>query len=64
MGPDPRDIQKKNRYGLGSAKEIRAALSVLLDADWLREIRQDSGGRPSVSYIVNPKLRVASKTIV
>ena len=55
-----RDIQQRNRSGLASAKDVKAALGVLLDADWLREVRQDSGGRPSVSYAVNPKLGTVS----
>jgi hypothetical protein len=51
-----RDIQHRNRSGLGKSKQVIAALSVLIDADWLREIKTDTGGRPSVLYAVNPKL--------
>ncbi len=51
-----REIQNRGRVGLTSAKDINAALRVLLDADWLREIRKTTGGRPAVSYAVNPYL--------
>ncbi|NOD29446.1 YfjI family protein [Ruegeria atlantica] len=51
-----RDIQHRNRSGLGTAKQVQAALSVLVDADWLQEIKIETGGRPSVVYAVNPKL--------
>ncbi|WP_170766472.1 YfjI family protein [Ruegeria lacuscaerulensis] len=51
-----RDIQHRNRTGLGTAKQVMAAFSVLMDADWLREIRTETGGRPSVVFAVNPKL--------
>ncbi|AXI45113.1 hypothetical protein C1J03_03115 [Sulfitobacter sp. SK012] len=51
-----RDIQNKGRTGLLKTTDVKAALGVLIDADWLREIRATTGGRPSVSYSVNPKL--------
>ncbi|MEX0285097.1 MAG: YfjI family protein [Paracoccaceae bacterium] len=51
-----RDIQKRGRTGLSTASEIKAALGVLLDADWLRENRGKSGGRPACTYMVNPHL--------
>ena len=54
-----RDIQKRGRTGLASAGDVKAALAVLLDADWLREIKETSGGRPTVSYAVNPKLEMS-----
>lgn len=55
-----RDIQHRERSGLMTAGAVKAALNVLLDADWLREIRDNTGGRPSVSYAVNPKLEMKS----
>lgn len=53
-----RDIQHRERTGLTTSGHVKAALSVLLDADWLREVKENSGGRPTVSYAVNPKLEV------
>ena len=51
-----RDIQHRGRSGLTTASEVRAALNVLVDADWLRMVTENTGGRPNVSYAVNPKL--------
>jgi hypothetical protein len=55
-----RDIQNRGRTGLASAGDVKAALAVLLDADWLREVKETSGGRPTVSYAVNPKLELST----
>ncbi|SMC14319.1 hypothetical protein ROA7745_04185 [Roseovarius aestuarii] len=55
-----RDIQHRGRTGLATAGEVRAALNVLIDADWLRMVKEDSGGRPTVSYAVNPRLEDVS----
>ena len=49
-----RDIQNRNRSGLSTTQEVKSALAVLIEADWLREERETTGGRPSVTYIVNP----------
>ena len=48
------DIQNRNRSGLSTTQEVKSALAVLIEADWLREERQTTGGRPSVTYVVNP----------
>ncbi len=53
-----RDIHHRGRSGLSSANHVRAALKVLIDADWVREVKTETGGRPSISYEVNPKLEV------
>ncbi|MEO0894212.1 MAG: YfjI family protein [Pseudomonadota bacterium] len=53
-----RDIQNRQRSGLMTAGAIKAALGVLMDADVLREVRTDTGGRRSIDYAVNPKLEV------
>ncbi|MEL7259262.1 MAG: DUF3987 domain-containing protein, partial [Pseudomonadota bacterium] len=51
-----RDIQHRGRTGLSTAREVRSALSVLIEADWIQEVRAPSRGRPEVSYVVNPRL--------
>ncbi|WP_171230959.1 hypothetical protein [Ruegeria sp. HKCCA6707] len=53
-----RDIYNRRRSGLTKSQQVKAALSVLIEADWLREIRAATGGSPSVDYAVNPKLEV------
>ena len=50
-----REIQRRNLGRLTDAKEIRAALGVLIEADWVREETESTGGRPRHVYIVNPK---------
>ncbi|MEM6623659.1 MAG: DUF3987 domain-containing protein [Pseudomonadota bacterium] len=54
-----RDIQRRNRSGLNEKKGIEAAISDLVQADWIAEARTPhgkAGGRPRIEYLVNPKL--------
>ena len=54
-----RDVYLKNWSSLDSPEAVRAAVAVLEDASWLREIRVESGatgGRPSIRYLNNPKV--------
>ncbi|WP_299986663.1 YfjI family protein [uncultured Ruegeria sp.] len=51
-----RDIYNRRRTGLTKSQQVKAALAVLIEADWLREVRAATGGSPSVDYAVNPKL--------
>ncbi|MBO9432570.1 DUF3987 domain-containing protein [Ruegeria sp. R13_0] len=53
-----RDIYNRRRTGLTKSQQVKAAISVLIEADWLREVRAATGGSPSVDYAVNPKLEV------
>ena len=53
-----REIQRRELSGLQTSKTISAALRVLEEADWLRQEREESGGRPRTIYVVNPKLWV------
>jgi putative DNA primase/helicase len=54
-----RDVYRPGWAGLSSPETAAAAVSVLVDLDWLQaeEIRSGpGGGRPSVRYHINPKL--------
>ncbi|WP_228849931.1 DUF3987 domain-containing protein [Halocynthiibacter styelae] len=51
-----RDIQNRGRKHLGTTKAVKQALEVLISFDWIREERGNSGGRPSISYTVNPRI--------
>lgn len=51
-----RDIQNRQMSGLQKSKDVEAALSSLEQSDWMRRISENSGGRPRVFYVVNPKL--------
>ena len=52
-----RDIQNRKRSGLTKAPKVKAALGILIEAGWIREIKAKQGGRPAITYAVNPKLR-------
>jgi hypothetical protein len=60
--PDPfttADVQRKNWGGLGSPKQIGAALEFLESVGWVRPAPKPmgpSGGRPSTAWEVNPKI--------
>jgi putative DNA primase/helicase len=52
-----RDVYLKGWSGLDSPEAVRQAAEVLRDAEWLRDLRDESGplgGRPSTRYQVNP----------
>lgn len=50
-----RDIRRKGWAGLTDKARIDAGLESLVDADWLRAERAETGGRPSLPYAINPK---------
>jgi len=50
-----RDIRRKGWTGLADKARIEAALETLVDADWLRAVTVNTGGRPSIVHHVNPK---------
>ncbi|MEW2914992.1 YfjI family protein [Leisingera sp. JC11] len=51
-----RELQRRELAGRPNAKQLRAALDVLVEADWLEPIPSQGVGRPKNSYAVNPKL--------
>ncbi|MDO6588537.1 DUF3987 domain-containing protein, partial [Salipiger sp. 1_MG-2023] len=55
-----RDIQRRGLSGLQLAKAVQAALDVLEQADWVMRSREETGGKPRVIYLVNPKTRAAA----
>ena len=51
---------QKNWRGLRSTTEVKRACGELLLVDWLREVTKQpgsEGGRPSISYQVNPRIK-------
>jgi len=55
-----RDVHRPQWTGLGDPEDVLKALEWLEDINWIRsEIKQttESGGRPSVRYHINPKVR-------
>jgi hypothetical protein len=54
-----RDVYQKRWQGLDTPEAVKAAVDVLADHDWLRQIPGDGGaqgGRPSLRYEANPKV--------
>lgn len=50
-----REVQQKGWSGLTDAERIGAGLRALQEANRLRAVKVETGGRPSVTYHVNPK---------
>lgn len=50
----PRQAAQKCWAGLNTPDAVRKAADVLSDFDWLRRDVQQTGGRPSERYLVNP----------
>ena len=55
-----REVYLKGWTALDSSEAVKLAAQVLVDAGWLRDIDDrpgPQGGRPSIGYRLNPKLR-------
>jgi putative DNA primase/helicase len=52
-----RDIQRKDWANLSDRANMHSGLDLLCDLDWLRAEKRETGGRPSVSYRINPKAK-------
>ena len=51
-----RDIYRHQWTDLRTREEAAKAVDVLVDFHWLREVREETGGRPSLTYVVNPRM--------
>ena len=63
-GFKPADIYLKGWSYLGTPKETHEALNLLVDLKYLFRVEQpagDRGGRPSVSYVINPRFLQGDK---
>lgn len=50
-----REIQRKGWSGLGDNDRVASGLAALIDADWLADSEIETGGRPSIQFVPNPK---------
>jgi hypothetical protein len=41
---------------LTTREEAAKAVEVLVDLQWLQEVKAETGGRPSQKFVVNPRL--------
>lgn len=59
-----RDVYRRNWSMLNTTKEAAEAVAILVDLGWLRAVQDarqpGTDGRPTVRYIVNPRLRAAA----
>jgi putative DNA primase/helicase len=46
----PRLVRQKGWAAMRTQSEVQAAINELCDANWLREEKRDTGGRPSMVY--------------
>ncbi|MFM9437412.1 putative DNA primase/helicase [Janthinobacterium sp. CG_23.3] len=53
----PRQVAQKGWAGLNTPEAVRKAADVLTDYDWLRRDVQQTGGRPSERYQMNPAVQ-------
>ncbi len=51
-----RDIYNNGWSGLATRDDVSAAVSVLIDYDWIREVQEPTTGRTRTAYQVNPAL--------
>lgn len=59
-----RDVYRHNWSMLSTSKEAAEAVDILADMNWLRAARDEkvnnTDGRPTVRYFINPRLKVAA----
>ncbi len=56
-GFSARDVYRTHRSGLSDAKAVAAALQQLVDLGWLRPREKSTGGRPIITYELNPDIQ-------
>ena len=64
--PDPfkvKAIRQKGWAGLSETRQVKAALSELIESGYIREVAQHTKGRPAVSYEWNPTLKEQEKNL-
>jgi hypothetical protein len=50
-----RDVYRRHWAGLSTREETEKAIAVLIDLNWLHEVVEPTGGRPSAKYLVHPR---------
>jgi hypothetical protein len=54
-----RNIYMKGWHHLASREEAQEAVELLEDLDWIRGTRERTGGRPTMRYDVNPRIKAS-----
>jgi hypothetical protein len=56
-GDTVRDIHRREWTGLSSSEQVKKGLNALEAINWLRVVKQNTGGRPSEIILLNPKIK-------
>jgi Protein of unknown function (DUF3987) len=51
-----RDVYRHQWTALTTREEAAKAADVLVDLHWLREVKEETGGRPSLKFVANPQI--------
>ena len=49
-----REVYRQHWAGLPTREDAQKGIDVLVELGWLAESREETGGRPSLKYVVNP----------
>ena len=52
-----RDVHQRDWAGLTERDRVQAGLDLLYDYGWVAPIELETGGRPRIEYLINPKVR-------
>jgi Protein of unknown function (DUF3987) len=52
-----RDVYRRCWSGLPTREDAQKGIDVLVELGWLGEQREATGGRPSVKYVINPRVK-------
>jgi hypothetical protein len=58
-----RDVYRCHWAGLSTREEAQKASDVLVESGWLAEVRETTGGRPSIKYVINPRVKEMSHDV-
>jgi hypothetical protein len=58
-----RDIYRRCWSGLPTRDDAQKGIDVLVELGWLAEHRENTGGRPSIKYVINPKVKEISHDV-
>jgi hypothetical protein len=51
-----REVYRHHWANLSTPEEVSKAVDVLVDLHWLRRLREETGGRPTEKFVVNPRV--------
>jgi hypothetical protein len=58
-----RDVYRRHWAGLPTREEAQKGIDVLVELGWLAEVRETTGGRPSIKYVMNPQVKEMSHDV-